>query len=45
MANAKKATAANKAVSSNKATPKKATVSGKPLKLGGVPNQGNKRTK
>lgn len=41
MANAKKATASNKAVSSKKATPKKAA-SAKSIKLGGVPTIGTK---
>lgn len=43
MAKAKKATAKNKAVSSKKTAPKKAP--GKAIKLGGVPNQGNKITR
>jgi hypothetical protein len=42
MANAKKATVTNKAASSKKVTPKKAAAAVKPIKLGGVPNQGNK---
>ena len=42
MANAKKPAALKKAAPAKKATSKKATSAAKPIKLGGVPNKGNK---